>query len=179
MSTKQPSRILAVEIRAARLGYAMFETHEHLRDFGTKSFDSAETARLRLSSLLLLFRPSILVLSGAGTRYPRDMPSRKVIVRIAKGEAKKLSIPVDRVSEKIFKSFFENYSCRNKYEVAAVLAGWFPELEWRVPRTPKFYEPEPRSMLYFDSIALGVAYQKYKSGKTRTCGDGILSPASK
>jgi hypothetical protein len=42
--------------------------------------------------------------------------------------------------------------------VAAVLALRFPGLAWRVPPPPEFYDPEPRQMLYFDSIALGLMY---------------------
>jgi hypothetical protein len=158
MSTIQLTRIMAVEIRAARLGYAVFETSKLLRDFGAAWFDFPAAARSRIARLLELYRPSVLVLRGGSARYPRNMRKRKAIARIARDEARKLAIPVARTSELAFSSYFERHSCRDKYDVAAVLAAEFPDLASRLPLRPKFYDPEPRSILYFDSIALGVSY---------------------
>ena len=158
MSTTQSHRILAVEVRAARLGYAVLETPRELRDFGALLFSSPRRARQRVARLISLYRPAVLVLPGMGARYPRDMQIRKRIIRVARDEARKMKIPVVRVHERGFKSFFGQYSCRDKYDVAAVLAQWFPELTWRVPPKLDFYDPEPRQMLYFDSIALVAAY---------------------
>jgi hypothetical protein len=46
---------------------------------------------------------------------------------------------------------------------------------------PKFYDPEPRSMLSFDSIALGITHLELtrKAESKPIDGDAILSPASK
>ncbi len=109
------------------------------------------------------------------------MRKRKFVARIARDEAKKFGVPIARITEQEFASYFERHSCRDKYDVATVLAARFPELAWRVPARPKFYDPEPRSILYFDSIALGIAYLDLTSeGEQKHIGeDGILSPASK
>jgi hypothetical protein len=160
MSTREPNRILAVEIRAARLGYAVLEAPNQLRDFGAASFESFATARARIARLLRLYRPSILILRGGSARYPRNTGHRKAVARIARDEARKSAIPVARLTEQVFKTCFERYSCRDKYDVATVLATQFPDLGWRLPSKPKFYDPEPRSMIYFDSIALGYVYRK-------------------
>jgi hypothetical protein len=149
---------MAVEIRAARLGYAVFETPKHLRDFGAAWFDFPAAARSRIARLLELYRPSVLVIRGGSARYPRNMRKRKAIARIAHDEARKLAIPVARMSELAFSSHFERFSCHDKYDVAAVIATEFPELASRLPSRPKFYDPEPRPILYFDSIALGVSF---------------------
>jgi hypothetical protein len=181
MSTKQPSRILAVEIRAGRLGYAVLETSGHLRDFGAAWFESRAAARIRIARMLRLYRPSLLVLRGRIARYPRNFRYRKAVARISRNEARKVAVPVVRISEAAFNGLFEQYSCRDKYDVAAVLAAWLPSLAWRLPSRPKFYDPEPRAILYFDSIALGVAYLELtgRNKQTHGGGDEILSPASK
>jgi hypothetical protein len=175
MRTTQPNRILAVEIRAARLGYAVFETPKYLRDFGAAWFDCPAIARSRIARLLHFYQPSVLVLPGGSTRYPRNMRKRRAVARIARDEARKLAIPSARVTEVEFSSFFERYSCRDKYDLAAVLVGWFPDLAWRLPSRPKFYNPEPRSMLYFDSVALGIAYLELtsKTEPKHIGGDGV------
>ena len=158
MSTTQPKRILAVEIRAARLGYAVFETPKTLRDFGAAWFDSNMAARSRIARLLRLCRPTVLVLRGASRRYIRRSRARRAVVQIAGQEARKLAIPITRITEQEFKSYFARQACRDKYDVARLLAGRFPETAWRLPERPKFFEPEPRAILYFDSIALAAAY---------------------
>jgi hypothetical protein len=177
----QTNRILAVEIRTARLGYAVLETSKYLQDFGAAWLDSPMAARSRMSRLLRFYRPSVLVLRGGSARYPRNMRKRRAVARIARDEARKLAVPNARVSELEFSSFFKQYSCHDKYDVAAVLVGCFPELAWRLPSRPKFYDPEPRAMLYFDSIALGITYLEFTSKKEQKHigGDAILSPASK
>jgi len=158
MSTTPAHRILAVEIRAARLGYAVLETPKQLRDFGAAWFDSPAAARARIIRLLGLYRPRVLVLRGASPRYPLNKRNRRPVARIAHNEARRLAIPVAHISELAFGSCFERYACRDKYDVAAVLAAAFPDLASRLPARPKFYDPEPRPILYFDSIALGIAY---------------------
>jgi hypothetical protein len=164
MSTAQSNRILAVEIRAARLGYAFLETPKQLRDFGVAWFDSSAAARSRLNRLLGFYWPSVVVLRGASARYPRNMRKRMAVDRIARDEARKREIPVARVSERAFSSYFERFSCHDKYDVADVIATEFPDLASRLPSRPKFYDPEPRAMLYFDSIALGTTYLKLTGG---------------
>ena len=180
MNTIKPNRILAVEIRAARLGYAVLETPKQLCDFGALLFSTPRVARGRIARLLHRYQPAVLVLAGAGARYPRNMQSRRAIARIGKNEAKQRGIPSARISEKEFKTFFGQYFCRDKYDIAAVLAKWFPELAWRVPPPLDFYDPEPRQMLYFDSIALGIAYLlSTQNNKSELTDDRIFSPASK
>jgi hypothetical protein len=158
MSTNPAYRILAVEVRAGRFGYAVLETPRKLRDFGASEFDSTVTARIRIARLLRLSRPSIVILRGASVRYRQKNRHRRPIIRVVRSEARKLNISVARVSERQLNSFFERFGCCDKYSVAVLLAKWFPEISWRLPAKPKFYDPEPRALLYFDSVALAVAY---------------------
>jgi hypothetical protein len=168
MSTTQPNRVLAVEIRAGRLGYAVFETPRQLQDFGGASLNASGAARLRIARLLKIYRPSALVLRGGKMRYPRNMRARKTISRAAEDEATKAGVSVVWVSEREFASFFEEYSCQNKYDIAATLATWFPDLAWRVTPRPEYGDPEPRSILYFDSIALGIVHLERNRRTTQT-----------
>jgi len=160
MSTTKPTRILAVEIRAARLGYAVFETPRELRNFGGTWFDSPKVARANIARLFNLYRPSIVVIRGGVMRYPRNMAKRQRIARIVCDEGRKLAISIKRVVSKDFDRFFGSHLCRDKYDVAVTLSQWFPDLARRIPSRPKFYDPEPNSILYFDSIALGIVYME-------------------
>jgi hypothetical protein len=97
-----------------------------------------------------------------------------------RGEASKLAISVVRISDSDLNAFFVRYRCRDKYKVAGLMAKWFPETSWRLPSKPKFYDPEPRALLGFDSMALGAAYLDIhiNDGQVPT-NDAMLSPASK
>jgi hypothetical protein len=179
MKTLPSTRILAVEIRAGRLGYAVFETSKQLLDLGAAWFESSEAARLRILGLLRLSGPSVLVLRSVSPRRPRKNALWQSVARIAGSEARKLSIPVARVSERAFEAYFDRHSCRNKYDVAAILAVWFPEIAWRLPPRRRFYEPEARAMLYFDAVALGTVYMWPEGLKSHTEArdDWVFSPA--
>ena len=52
-----------------------------------------------------------------------------------------------------------------KYDVARLLGKLGPEIAWRVLLGRKCSEPEPRSMLYFDSIAVGAVFLGFVEGK--------------
>lgn len=82
------------------------------------------------------------------------------------------------VADEAFFEYFERYSCHSKYDIAALLATWFPETAWRITPRRKIYQPQPRAMLYFDSAALGVAYLRLEK-ETTDENAAILSPASK
>src|ERR1700691_5331318 len=102
MSMNQPNRILAVEIRADRLGYAVLETPERLCDFGAAWFEVPGVARPRIARLLRLCRPSVLVLRGGPMRYPRNTRKRRLVARIVCDEAKKFGVPIARITEQEF-----------------------------------------------------------------------------
>jgi hypothetical protein len=151
-------RILAVEFRAGRLGYAVLESPLRLNDFGAACVLSLASARSRIARLLRIWRPTILVLRGTSFRYRFISRQRRPVVRVALDEARKAGIPVARFTEEGFNAFFERHSCSDKYEMAEYIAASIPEMAWRLPPRPKMYDPEPRTILYFDSISLAFAY---------------------
>jgi hypothetical protein len=176
-----PSRTLAVEIRAGRLGYAAFEAPKQMLDCGAAWFNSPAVARLRVAKLLRIFRPSVVVLRTVSPRAPHQNAFRRPIARIACSEATKLSIRVSKMTGRALKAYFESNSCRNKHDLAVLLATWFPEIAWRLPQRRKFYEPEARSMLYFDAAALGAAFMGFpgENNKKQMHSGRVLSPASR
>jgi hypothetical protein len=77
-------------------------------------------------------------------------------------QAQSPAITLASVSELSLKSFFRQLGARNRYEVAGILASWFPDLAWKLPARWKFYEPEPWTMQVFDAVAVGVVYLSAK-----------------
>jgi hypothetical protein len=152
------SRFLVLDVRAGRIGFAAFSFPKELLDFGSPRFDSSRSAKLRVASLLRAFAPSLLVLRRIRRSSTRGSREWNLVVRAIRDQAKRSSIPVHWVPERALKEFFNRLGCRNKFEVANLLAKWFPEIARKLPRKRKPYEPEPWTLAYFDTISLGIAF---------------------
>ena len=67
-------------------------------------------------------------------------------------------IPVHFLRRKDVHETFHALHGRTKDEIAAVLAGIFPELLVRLPPQRKAWQSERHAMIVFDAIATGFAY---------------------
>lgn len=177
MNGNSLGRVLAVDIRADRIGYAAFETPGQLLDYGTSRFNRGETGRARVEFLLRALTPSVLVLLRPRARSTRRCPRWTMNLKVIEGEAKRLGVPVTFVAERALKTLFADLNCRNKFQIGALLGTWFPELARHVPPARKCYEPEPWAIAYFDAIALGAAHFMRMADAEND--GGILSPASR
>lgn len=158
MHNSRRSRVLAVVVRSGRFGYATFETPTRLLDFGVSSFVSRLQARTRIRDWFMKFRVSVLVVDNGGRGVNRNW--RRVIVRMIRRQARNAAVQVEVISPKELHAFFHEHGKTNKYEFADLVSSWFPELAWKVPPTPKFYDPEPSVMTRIDAVILGAVYLK-------------------
>ena len=55
-------------------------------------------------------------------------------------------------------NFFVRLGKGSKYEIAATIAEWLPELAPRLPTKRKCYEPESEQYGIFDAAALGLVH---------------------
>ena len=181
MNAMNPTRTLAIDLRADRIAYALFDASGALLDIGAPRFESPRTARLRAAALLRASRPSMLVLRRLRSRSTRRRrPRWNSALRAIRSEAKWLGVPVAFVTERALKAHFQSYGCRNKFQVAELLAVRFPQIAWKLPRKRKPYEPEPWAICYFEAISLGVAFRALATETSQQSdAEGILSPASK
>jgi hypothetical protein len=158
MNENSVDRVLAVDVRADRIGYAAFDTPGHLLDYGTSRLHFGETGRVRTEFLLRALAPSVLVLRRPRTRSTRKRLNWARNQRMIEREARKLRVRVAFVGERALKRLFAEFNCRNKFQIATLLGTWFPEVSPKVPLARKCYEPEPWGIAQFDAIALGVTY---------------------
>jgi hypothetical protein len=152
------SRILAVDLRESRLGFAAIEMPNKLLEIGIPTFNSATGAKRRLLILLKAFKPSVLVLDRGSRRGKRNKRRLTKILRMMRNHGKLTSIRVEVISAMALRSFFAERGAYNKDDVADLLSGWFPSLSWKIPPRRKCYESERWVMAAFDAVALGVAY---------------------
>jgi hypothetical protein len=157
-------RLLALEIRPKKAGFAIFEGST-LLDWGVTHYGAATPAIRRIGSLLDRHVPSVIVTrQRPRLKHSRDGAS---IVQSIKRGAKRRSIPVRFRDAQQIRAFFKQRGCRSKHKTAVLLAEWFPELAWRVPPKRKLWQSEPHNALLFDAVATAVTFLAAESGREK------------
>ena len=161
-------RILAIDLRHRRFGYAVFEGHQTLLDWGLRVYPAvgeAEAAMLskRLAELLKMFSPEGIIVTKERWDRGETNPQVRILEEAILREAAIHSISVRAVSQNEVRRSFQNLGCDTRYEIASALARIFPELSSDLPPIRKTWQPEHGRMTIFDAIALGLAYWQHES----------------
>jgi RNase H-fold protein (predicted Holliday junction resolvase) len=155
---ERKQRILGLDVRSRRIGYAVFEHPTRLVDFGVTRFKSNDAAVVRLATLIRNTQPDVLVLLKISSKSSRNRHGTRAIQRAARLLGGYSSIEVAFISEAKLRSCFREKGTNTKYQMASHLAQVFPELGWRLPLPRKPWETEYRNMSIFDAAALGITY---------------------
>jgi hypothetical protein len=173
-----PKRLLALEVRTGRLGFAVFEGPKSLLDWGVRTFEKgkqtiASSVSERLRVLFAFYSPAEIVLCA----HVYDVRSHKIayssILKSAKSEARSHSIKVSVLSARQVRTSFAKHGKIIKHDIALTVVGQFPELSWKLPRRRKFYQSERAVMLVFDAAANGIAYFQRQSHSSFETHQGI------
>jgi hypothetical protein len=148
-------RLLALEIRPRKAGFAVLDGST-LLDWGVTTYGPKIPAMRRITSLLDLHAPSIIVTR----RRPRSKYGLNVakIVQSIKRGVQRRSIRVESLDADRIRAFFKQRGCAGKHKTAALLAEWFPELAWRLPPKRKPWQSEPHNALLFDAAAIAAVF---------------------
>ncbi|MHB1956173.1 MAG: hypothetical protein ACYCOU_20785, partial [Sulfobacillus sp.] len=93
------ARILALEIRYRRFGFAVLErSPRRLLDSGVRTFASAATILQRLEPLISIFDPCVIVVRRPGHRNLRHRNGVQSMLRAIRMEAVRRSIPMESVA---------------------------------------------------------------------------------
>jgi hypothetical protein len=151
-------RILAVDLRPRRLGYATVEAPMYLLDSGVIRYTSAKEATARIESLIGRFHPRVLVLRRISKKSRRNRARTRIIIRRLCRCLRGSPVRIVFVSEPRLKKHFQRKGEITKQDIASSLASTFPELQWKLPPRRKSWEIENWRMSAFDAIALAVAF---------------------
>jgi hypothetical protein len=158
-----PKWLLALEVRASRVGFAVFEGPTTLLDWGVRSFEKCNetlksSALDRIATLLEFHRPFAIALRS---RVHNSAPQRKALAMISsaiRAEAKRHSTKVIVLTARQVQSCFAQEGRITKHGIAVILAKRFEELSWKLPQRRKSYQSEAPVMAVFDAIATGIAF---------------------
>ena len=163
-------RILAIDLRHRRFGYAVFEGHRTLHDSGLRVYravgeEEAEMASKRLAVLLESFAPSAIVIKRERWDRAQISPHIRSLVEVVTKVASAHSVSICLIGDDDVRRTFRNMGCETRDEIAAALARIFPELQWRLPPKRRPWQSEHPRLAMFDAIALGLAYWQHQSYK--------------
>lgn len=160
-----PKRLLALEIRASRLGFAVLEGSARLLDWGVRSFgeqDQGQGVRSavsdRIATLLAFHNPSAVVVRAR--RYHSTINNKKFLAIVAaiRAETKRNSMEFCILTMPQVRDHFALRGKVSKHDIATSLADQFEELSWKLPHRRKAFESEAPAMLVFDALANGIAF---------------------
>jgi hypothetical protein len=157
-------RILAIDLRSQLFGFAVLEGPRTLLDYGRKpcradnTQDNAMIVRKKVAALLAFYEPSVIVLKHASGRSDQPLLQSKESMEGIKCEAKLRSLELVFLSRRDIHRVFRQSGNTSKYRIAALIAGLFPELAWKLPPYRKNWQSEHHNMAIFDAVSLGLAY---------------------
>jgi hypothetical protein len=157
------SRVLALEVRASKFGFAVFDEPAKVIDWGVRAFDvraSREaTVAKRIGFILDQYAPfHIVVLRRRNDPKSKRNGDLSLALKVISREMQARGVKPTWLTTQAVKRFFCPHGFKTKHEIATVLAGWFEELSWRLPLRRKPWQSERHNMVIFDAVALGVVF---------------------
>jgi hypothetical protein len=153
-------RVLTLDIRPRRFGYAIFEGPDLLLDWGIRTHGDDERSSLErsLNNLRSMFAPSVILIRKAAKSGQIEQPRIRRAFRIVKHFAKRMLVRVHLVDALSLRGFFSRGAIADKHDIARMVAERFPQLSWRLPPRRKPWQSESQRQSIFDAASLGVYY---------------------
>jgi hypothetical protein len=149
--------VLAIELRARRFGFVLFEVPATLIDWGVSGYHDTlvESLERKIGLFAENFSPLAIACRNRA-RIPSDESAFNRNLEILKTLAARHSVAVTLISATAMREYFQEVGRANKFEIAEAVATRFPELAWRLPRKRKPWQSEPLVQPLFDAVAIGI-----------------------
>lgn len=165
MKRHPDTRILALEVRYRRFGFAALEAHPvRLLDLGTRTFTSAGILLQRLGPIISTSDPCMIVVKQPIHRQISHQNGARANVQCIHAEAERRSIRIELLTISEIRDLFQKHEA-TKDAMAMKIAQTFPELRWKLPPRRKPWISEGHNMVIFDATATGLAYLARSEGK--------------
>jgi hypothetical protein len=155
-------RILAVDLRPQRFGFAVLEGIKILVDSGIKSIsgsgNDADLLQKRIRPLLILYLPSVVVVNlGSDSRRSSRVRSAKLLETL-RAAAEEYAAELVILERSDIRRAFRQSGNKSKDEIAGFIAGLFPDVGWKLPPKRENWQAEHHSITMFDAISAGLTY---------------------
>jgi len=160
-----PDRIISLEIRASKFGFAVLEGPDKLLDWGVRSFvEEGEELKSavgdRINTLLAFYEPVAVIARERKHHSAVQRQRIRTIFAIARLMTRRGSASFRTLTAARVRKHFDLDGCITKHEIARGLAEQFDELSFKLPNPRKAYQSEAPAMLVFDALSTGVAFLK-------------------
>lgn len=160
--------VLAIYPNSKGFGFAVLEDVEHLINWGTKYALADKNARCvsQVSDLIDRYDPGVLVLERAAAKGSRRCARIRELIADLRKLASRKNVITRSFSRQSVREALSESGAFTKDEIAAEIAGRFPELAHRLPPRRKLWMPEDNRMNIFDAVAWGLTFfhRKESSG---------------
>lgn len=158
-------RVIALDLRAHKFGYVVFEGSDKLLDWGIKSYRDGDRTQLegKVAVLRAMFAPSTILIRKVRSNNRVHQQMIDHAVRTIRAFANRILVAIWIIESSSLHRFFSREAKVNKHEVAMMVADRFPELSWRVPSARKPWQTEPRRQSIFDAASLGLFFYAQKA----------------
>ena len=153
-----PQRLLVLEVRPRRCGFVVFEGMSALLDWGVRRYGSEPTSSCdSIEMLLEIYSPDVVVMRRRRIP-PHATRAVGAVMKKVSLKARQHSAKVRFVSVHKIQHVFERLGCETRHDIASVLAKWFKEIAWKLPRKRRAWESERYNSVLFDGVATGIAF---------------------
>ena len=149
-------RILALEIRRHRYGFAVLEGRKKLLEYGAGSYTSRSSIVPSINRIIATHKPEMIVVRRLRQSYASDRRATVETVKQIRAVAEERAIPIEFISSEEVRLAFQQDAPRNKDGIAGALAKMFPELRWKLPKVRKLWMSESYNMIMFDAVASAI-----------------------
>ncbi len=156
MTSDTRFRILGIDPHAHGFGFAVFEDHEFLVEWGTARVWGKESAAFvaRVETMIARFKPTAVAFPAPPSIRPRKKLRRLASALVhASGDS---GVPVLLITQQAVQSVFPA-DVTTKYQRATHLISIFPELELIMPPPRKPWLPQDERLTMFTALALCIA----------------------
>lgn len=142
-------RVLAIAAASGRVGYVVLEDMEVMTwGLSRKASAGAQEAASAAAKWIERIRPDVVVTEKVLARSKKGERTRVVIAAIAE---------VVDLADVAHIAVARWQGHRNKFAEAAALAEDYPRLAHLLPKVRKPWDPEPKTTVYFEALALALA----------------------
>jgi len=158
--TKTNQSVLALYPSCYGLGYALFDSPDHLVAFGigaTYPIKSTKTLK-RVKEYINYFKPDIIIMRRLAPWRIKVGKRMQEIIYLISNVAEEAGLKTHQYTREEIRGVFVNFGVETKFQITKKLLSWFPRLEKYAHPKRKEWMSEHHYAGVFDAVALGMTH---------------------
>jgi len=156
----QHKRVCSIDPTSRGIAFAVMDGPHELLDWGTQQSRIATKSRSlkRVMDLLEFYEPDVLVVDAQRTAASNQRRKASQLIAAVTRLAKTKKVSVYAYPRSQVRELMGRFGAHTKYDIAAAITRWLPELEPLMPRKRKPWMSEDERMNVFDAVSLCLTF---------------------